>query len=86
MLADHGLVIAVLILAGAAAISNGIAMMLLIRSTGGFRLDWKGYLATVAPAVVAIVAGILLRSLAAPFIANRCADIIHGNPADIQAL
>ena len=50
--AEFGLNIAVLIIALTSALSNWIAMAVLIRSTEEFELDWRGFIAVIIPALV----------------------------------
>lgn len=76
LFADHGLNVAVLIIACGGAISNWIAMSVLIRSTGGFRFDWRGLMATVVPAALVIGAGVLLRMIVHPITAIAIALVL----------
>lgn len=74
--AGHGLNVAVLIIAGGTAISNWIAMFVLIRSTGGYHMDWRGLMATVVPAGLVIGSGILLRSIVHPVAATAISLVL----------
>lgn len=59
--AEFGLNVAILIIAGAAALSNWISTGILIRSTRGFWLDWRGTGGIVLSALLAVGAGLALR-------------------------
>lgn len=53
----YGLNVAIIIIAVGAALSNGIAMSVLARSSTGFHFDWRGFFAMTVPAAVAIFLG-----------------------------
>jgi hypothetical protein len=60
-LADWGLNVAVLIIFFATAVSNWIAISVLIRSNAEFNVDWRGLSAVSVPAVLVIVLGMLMK-------------------------
>lgn len=74
--ADYGLNVAVLIITSGVALSNWIAMSKLIRSTGGFKVDWRGLLATLIPGALVIGAGILLCNIMDRFAAAGIALVL----------
>ena len=58
--AEYGLNIAVTIIAFCGALSNWIAMATLIYSTGNFKVDWRGFIAIIAPAALLSLIGMWL--------------------------
>lgn len=60
MFSEAGLNVAVLIIGFATALSNWIAMTVLVRSSAGFNVDWRGLAAIVIPAGIVIVLGMLM--------------------------
>ncbi|MCP4090217.1 MAG: hypothetical protein GY746_10540 [Gammaproteobacteria bacterium] len=68
LFADHGLNIAVVIMAFAAALANWIAIAILIKSTGEFKIDWRGQMAVLLPATLIIAASFPLTTTLNPFI------------------
>jgi O-antigen/teichoic acid export membrane protein len=64
--ADLGLEVAITIIALAAALSNWLSMSVLRRATGSFKTDWRGVMATVAPAGLTVGVGVLLRTIVHP--------------------
>jgi hypothetical protein len=67
--ADYGLNIAVIIIAVAAAISNWLAMFGLIYKTKGFKIHWRGLLATIIPAGVGLAVGLVMGDILNPMAA-----------------
>lgn len=60
MVSGYGLDAAVIVLIAFASIANGIATTALMRSPGGFALEWRGQVVIAVAAVVAIGIGIAL--------------------------
>jgi O-antigen/teichoic acid export membrane protein len=62
LLAPYGLNVAIVIMTLAAAIANWVAMSVLIRSTQGFNVDWKGLAVTLVAAALGIASGLALET------------------------
>jgi len=75
--ADLGLNFVVLIIAGATALSNGIAMAVLVRSAGGFKVDWRGLVAIVVVAMLVIGVGMLMTTMVYPVLAITIALALY---------
>ena len=69
LFAHMGLNVAVLIIAFGTALSNWIAMSVLVRSATGFNVDWRGLAAIVIPAGTVIVLGMLMATRLSWFMA-----------------
>lgn len=70
LLADHGLNVAVLIIAAGGLLANGMASTVLRWSTDWFRVDWRGMGVILLPALVAAALGIALSLMKYPLLAG----------------
>ncbi len=76
LLAPYGLNVAIVIMTVAAAISNWVAMSVLIRSAKGFTVDWKGLAVTLVAAALGIASGLALETEMVYWVAAATAGLI----------
>lgn len=75
-LADHGLNVAILVIIAASALANGITTLILVRVSGGFRLEWRGQVEIVASAVAGVGLGVALESGGAGLAVSTAAALL----------